>query len=80
MELQDVLFLFPIFFSVCFLSVKDFYAMGCDALTASQAQAKRKPPRRPTCGDDGSPCGRIPACLAGAGEPGRTSAIELIEL
>ena len=28
---------------------------------------------RPTCGDDRSPRGRIPSCLAGPGEPGRAS-------
>lgn len=38
----------------------------CDALVSCAAS-------RPTCGDDRSPRGRIPSCLAG-GEPGRTRA------
>ena len=42
----------------------------CDALVSCAAS-------RPTCGDDRSPRGRIPSCLAG-GEPGGTRA-NLIE-
>ena len=60
-----VVFLFVSFFPGGFLSV----------FTVSMLTVMPWPcaTPRPTCGDDRSPRGRIPSCLAGPGEPGRAS-------
>ena len=62
-------FFFSRRFSICFHGWRMLTV--CDALVSCAAP-------RPTCGDDRSPRGRIPSCLAGPGEPGRTRA-NLIE-